>query len=380
MSNYQTNNPVPSIDPRDLDDNATVFDKLMHDATPTVLDRLLVPRKTWWQVEQDAAALVSPNVTALAALTLAVNKGIYATGVGALATYDLTAQARTFAAAVTQADQRTVLGTAAESLGQMRGFGLGLTVGLASATSADANTALTTGTYSLSAGAANIPAASAGTLFAFKGLAGSITQIWNTPGTSDWYVRSSLNSGSSWSVWGNKATAGANANITSLTGLTTPLSVGQGGTGVTTDALHLANLIVAGAYAKSNIIGTVSQSGGVPTGAAFETGGTLAGTGKYFKHADGYMKILKTLAIGTGSTTAKGSIFGSAAVSAGSFPVAFVGDNPIVLHSGTDIVGGGWTALEAAPTLTTWGSYSTRAHVSQGASGTIYLVAEGRWF
>lgn len=306
MSLYQTNNPVPSNDPRDLDDNAKIFDQLLNDTVPSVPDRLLVPRKTWWQVEQDAAALVSPNVSALSGLILAVNKGIYATGVGALATYDLTAQARTFAAATTVADQRTVLG-------------LG-------------------------------PVATESTVPVSKG---------GTGGTSQATARTGLGA----------AASGANSDITSLTGLTTPLSVAQGGSGGTSQP-----------FTRANSVGTVSQTAGVPTGAAFETGGTLAGTGKYFKYADGHMKIIKTLAVGTGSTTAKGSIFGSAAVSGGSFPVAFVGDVPVVQHSGTDLVGGGWTALEVFPTLTTWGSYSTRAHVSQGTSGTIYLTAEGRWF
>ena len=53
MSNYQTNNPVPSIDPRDLDDNATVLDQLVNSVVPSVPDRLLVPRKTWHGMESE---------------------------------------------------------------------------------------------------------------------------------------------------------------------------------------------------------------------------------------------------------------------------------------------------------------------------------------
>lgn len=41
---------------------------------------------------------------------------------------------------------------------------------------------------------------------------------------------------------GNYAASGANSDITSLTGLTTPLSIGQGGTGTNTAAQALANL------------------------------------------------------------------------------------------------------------------------------------------
>lgn len=134
------------------------------------------------------------------------------------------------------------------------------------------------------------------------------------------------------------------------------------------------------AYRKSNILGTVSQSAGVPTGAIFEVGGTLNGTGKYFKYADGSAKILKRLTIGSGSTTASGNIFRSTATSAGAFPFSFVGDVPVVHVSGSDSAGGGWAATDTFATLTDWGTFSTRSSVSQGVSCTIYLSAEGRWF
>lgn len=131
---------------------------------------------------------------------------------------------------------------------------------------------------------------------------------------------------------------------------------------------------------QARILGTVSQSGGVPTGTIIETGGTLSGTGRYTKFADGTMIINKTLSIGTGATTAAGSIFRSTATSAGNFPVAFVTDAPVVQVTGTDSAGGGWAAMDVFPTVTTWGSYSTRAHVSQGTSCSLYLTAHGRWF
>lgn len=84
-----------------------------------------------------------------------------------------------------------------------------------------------------------------------------------------------------------KAASGANSDITSLSGLTTALSVAQGGTGQTTVAAYLASLITAGAYAKSNAVGTVSQSGGVPTGAIIEQGSNS--NGDFVKLADGTM-------------------------------------------------------------------------------------------
>lgn len=113
MSNYNTMNPVPSTDPRDLDDNATVFDLLLQSSAASVPDRLGVPRKTWAQMEDDAEALVSPNVASLASLTLSANKGLYATGASTLATYDLTSLGRTLGGIANAAAGRTALTAAA---------------------------------------------------------------------------------------------------------------------------------------------------------------------------------------------------------------------------------------------------------------------------
>lgn len=109
MSNYNTGNPKPSIDPRDLDDNATNFDLLLLSTEPSVPDRLGIPRKTWWQMEQDAMALVSPNVAALAGLAGVADRVPYFTGVGALSLATLTSLARTFTAAADAAAQAAAL-------------------------------------------------------------------------------------------------------------------------------------------------------------------------------------------------------------------------------------------------------------------------------
>lgn len=59
-----------------------------------------------------------------------------------------------------------------------------------------------------------------------------------------------------WGAWDSRDKSGANSDITSLTGLTTALSISQGGTGNTT-----------GRVIGSAILGAVSQASGVPTGA-----------------------------------------------------------------------------------------------------------------
>jgi len=112
MSNYNTMNPVPSIDPRDLDDNATVFDNLANGSDASYPDRLGVQRKSWAQMEADAAALISPNVAALAAITAAADKGVFFSGVGpvAMGTYTLNSFNRSLGSTADQPAFRAAIG------------------------------------------------------------------------------------------------------------------------------------------------------------------------------------------------------------------------------------------------------------------------------
>lgn len=109
MSDYNTGNLVPSSDPRDLDDNATNFDRLLLQAVSSVPDRLGVMRKTWWQMERDADALVAPNISALAGLPGAADRLPYFTGDGAMSLAVLTSLSRTLLAAANAAQQATAL-------------------------------------------------------------------------------------------------------------------------------------------------------------------------------------------------------------------------------------------------------------------------------
>lgn len=109
---YNTGNAVPSTDPRDLDDNAQALDRFLMSTAASEPDRLGELRKTWHQMEIDAAALVSPNVSALAALTAAADKGVFfsATGPVAMGTYTLTSFVRGLGASIDQAAFRTAIG------------------------------------------------------------------------------------------------------------------------------------------------------------------------------------------------------------------------------------------------------------------------------
>lgn len=111
---YDTGNPVPSTDPRDLDDNAQAFDRFLQSTAAAEPDRLGQLRKTWYQMELDAAALVSPNVAALAAAVAAANKGVFFSSDSpvTMGTYTLTAFSRSLGAATDAAAFRTAVGAA----------------------------------------------------------------------------------------------------------------------------------------------------------------------------------------------------------------------------------------------------------------------------
>lgn len=59
MSFYNTGNPVPSIDPRDLDDNAKHIDEIANSTLPTFVDRMGVVRKTLSGIIDDNNSLAT---------------------------------------------------------------------------------------------------------------------------------------------------------------------------------------------------------------------------------------------------------------------------------------------------------------------------------
>jgi hypothetical protein len=175
---------------------------------------------------------------------------------------------------------------------------------------------------------------------------------------------------------GNKAGKGANSDITSLTGLITALSVAQGGTGVTSIAALFTALQTVGAYGKTNAVGTVGQTAGVPTGALMESGSNA--NGAYWRFANGLQICIGSLISG-GTATTQGSIFVSTPAS-GSFPIAFVAA-PVVVASGLyNASGTGWATQATFSSATTWGSWAVCYGASNGSASTISLIAVGRWF
>ena len=127
-------------------------------------------------------------------------------------------------------------------------------------------------------------------------------------------------------------------------------------------------------YTQNSILGTVSQSGGVPTGAIIERGGNSNGI--YIRFADGTQICMVQFSGTTAVTTASGSSFVSFE-QGWTFPAAFASD--YISVSGC-VVGTGACTLRQSTTLTTT-ALTFKLHSS--VSGTFNfprVFAIGRWF
>lgn len=130
-------------------------------------------------------------------------------------------------------------------------------------------------------------------------------------------------------------------------------------------------------YHEGNIVGAVSQTGGIPTGAIVEEGSN--NNGSYVKFASGLMICRGVSANALAVNTAGGSLFHSGNNVAFTFPFSFVGAFPSVT---LNVVTAGsyycWAAVEGQTTV----SSVTARVVSpvSGTSGYVCYTAIGRWF
>ncbi|MBV4507676.1 phage tail protein [Pseudomonas sp. BW13M1] len=191
------------------------------------------------------------------------------------------------------------------------------------------------------------------------------------------------------------AARGANSDITSITGLTTALSIAQGGTGAktTADARTSLGATVTGSglftaptpssarttlglktAAVADIVGTVSQAGGVPTGAIIERGSNA--NGEYTRYADGTQECWFMAS----DTTAINAALGSGFRSGGfiwTFPIAFSAlPRCVATPFLTSCTGAAINASSAASCAYVY----TAPAVQASSSMSVYLFAKGRWF
>jgi len=116
-------------------------------------------------------------------------------------------------------------------------------------------------------------------------------------------------------------------------------------------------------YTRANLLGTVSQSGGVPTGAAMQRGSGANGT--FSRFADGTLICVHSL---TASTTAAVTW---------TFPSAFVAAPCVTGTVQAAVLA--CVTLDAAPTTTT-ATLSVRDKADARRADVMRLMAVGRWY
>lgn len=321
----------------------------------------LAPMQGYVKDSADALrALVNTYGVKLAALGTTGNYDVLPASKGGTG---LTAVGTAVSANVTTSVTDTTLGR----LLHVGDLGLGARIDI---TGVDLNTVFTPGGYwhaAVPAAPNSAVASAAGYIdVSIAPLAGSIRyeQLWRQLGANGFFRRTW--NGSTWSTWEVFAKGGANADITSLSGLTTPLSVAQGGTGNTTGT--------ASKLAAAAMVGTVSQASGIPTGAIIESGSNSLGT--YTKFADGTM-IATTYNAGPWSVLANtltvlGPFGTSATFANGNYSVAVT-----AAPSATNDTFGVITAYAVSNSSC---SFVFRNGATSQNIGSIKITCIGRWY
>lgn len=128
-------------------------------------------------------------------------------------------------------------------------------------------------------------------------------------------------------------------------------------------------------FTQGSILGTVSQSGGVPTGAVIEAGSNANGSFTRFADGTQICRLAETLSV---TTTASGGVFSDTGLTPWTFPAAFVSSPSGISFSARGAatwgtIGGALSATQM-PRIVLSGSALT------GASVNTWSTAIGRWF
>lgn len=148
---------------------------------------------------------------------------------------------------------------------------------------------------------------------------------------------------------------------------------------VTDSAYWVANPINK-KYDRGNILGAVSQTAGVPTGAIIETGSNA--NGRYTKFADGTMICTSNL-LGSGFINIPMGYLFRTPVVVWIFPATFSGDHEYIAKNGAETAGVGSCYVArgdgSSETLASASFYFLR-HSAVSAEPAGIFTAIGRWF
>lgn len=130
-------------------------------------------------------------------------------------------------------------------------------------------------------------------------------------------------------------------------------------------------------YARSNILGVVSQSGGVPTGAIIEQGSTAAG--RYVRYADGTQVCWGQVTASLAITVAYWGGFRSAGATV-TYPAAFSSLPTVIAGNSGDPGAFGANAVNTGGNTQTFINFTAVTSQPTAATRIGDWVAIGRWF
>lgn len=155
------------------------------------------------------------------------------------------------------------------------------------------------------------------------------------------------------------------ADLTALGRALTALGSGTNG--------YIPVITGAASVAMRAILGTVSESSGVPTGALFERGSTVDGV--YERFANG-LQICRSGVLTGDATTAVGSQFRMATAGTWTLPASFVDTTYTVIATPTNNLLHTGTARQTSSSAAEYQIFSNTSQTGRG----IRLTAIGRWF
>jgi len=127
-------------------------------------------------------------------------------------------------------------------------------------------------------------------------------------------------------------------------------------------------------------VGTVSESGGIPTGAVIERGSNA--DGEYVRWADGTQICWKTLTDLGPVNIALGSVFRSSTIAIGNWAATFSALPTVSITQGKAVgVADGWASHNGGPGTVSGNNATIFCAVTRADTDfSLHVIAVGRWF